>query len=405
MREGWRDVAVSDVVYRSEERLGTAPEPIILTCSEGAGLIPQTDKFKKRIAADDTSDYKVVRFGDVVYNPYLLWKGAIAQSQHTAPGITSPVYEVLRPRAEVSARFLGLALCHDAAIRQFDAISIGSIERRRRAVLPEVMKVTIPLPALAEQRRIVDLIGSVDLTHEQARKTLTSVELTQRAVLLDLFGREPVVWVPLVEVLEDLIGGVWGRPPGEDEVDVAALGLTAFNAPTARVDRDQSTPRSVNRERWSRRGLRADDIILERSGGTNDRPVGRVIAAQADMLDVIPTDFMRLLRVDPSRALPRYVFWWLWVRYQRGDTLAFQSKTTNIRNLRVTDYLALPLPMSSRDVQSRVVAVAEELAALTEAALGVVDRLARVRSALLADLLSGEHEIPATYDRFIDGAA
>lgn len=405
MRDGWRTVAVKDLVVRSDDRLGSAIEPTILTCTEGEGLIRQSDKFKKRIAADDTSNYKVVRPGDVVYNPYLLWKGAIAPSQFDETCITSPVYEVLRPVPAVESGYVGLALTSQAAVAKFDSISVGSIERRRRAVIRDVLALTIDLPPLTEQRRIVDLIRSVDITHEQARKTLTSVELTQRAVLLDLFRREPVVWVPLVEVLEDLIGGVWGSPPGEDEVDVAALGLTAFNAPTARVDRDHSTPRSVNRERWSRRGLRADDIVLERSGGTNDRPVGRVIAAHADMLDVIPTDFMRLLRVDPSRAVPRYVFWWLWVRYQRGDTLAFQSKTTNIRNLRVTDYVALPLPMSSRDVQNRVVAVAEELAALTEAALGVVDRLTRVRSALLADLLSGEHEIPASYDRFLDGAA
>jgi type I restriction enzyme S subunit len=404
MPDGWRTVALGEIaaIRRRPVTVVDDAEYMRVTLRlRGQGMVRRDRvsggslRIKRQflVLDDDLVVAEIdAKVGGMAVVPLAL-DGAIVSSHYFAFELAS---------ARVLPGWVSLLCESNHFTRQVRAVGSTNYAAVRPA---QVLGYTLPLPPLTEQRRIVDLIGSVDITHEQARKTLTSVELTQRAVLLDLFGREPVVWVPLVEVLKDLIGGVWGSPPGEEEVDVAALGLTAFNAPTPRVDRDHSTPRSVNRERWSRRGLRADDIILERSGGTNDRPVGRVIAAQADMLDVIPTDFMRLLRVDPSRAVPRYVFWWLWVRYQRGDTLAFQSKTTNIRNLRVTDYLALPLPMSSRDVQSRVVAVAEELAALTEAALGVVDRLARVRSALLADLLSGEHEIPASYDRFLDGVA
>src|SRR5664280_2082644 len=261
-------------------------------------------------------------------------------------------------RTAVLPQFLMIWLQHSR--ESLDALGRGATQRN---INREIIRAfPVPLPPLTEQRRIVDLIGAVDDAQKQAQKALASAGLAQRTVLLDLFSRESVKHVPLVEVLADLIGGVWGSPPGEDEIDVAALGLTAFNAPTARVDRKHTTPRSVNRERWSRRGLRADDIVLERSGGTNDRPVGRVIVAPSDMKDVIPTDFMRLLRVNPSRAVPRYVFWWLWARYQRGDTLAFQSMTTNLRNLRVSDYVGLPMPVPTRDAQCHVAAAAADLA-------------------------------------------
>ena len=146
MHEGWRTAPIGDVVVRSDERLGRSAEPTILTCTEGTGLIRQADKFKKRIAAADTSLYKVVRRGDVVYNPYLLWKGAIAQSDYDEMCITSPVYEVLRPVEGVDTRYVGLALTSRGVVSLFDALSIGSIERRRRAVLPAVLDVPIDLP-------------------------------------------------------------------------------------------------------------------------------------------------------------------------------------------------------------------------------------------------------------------
>ena len=54
----------------------------------------------------------------------------------------------------------------------------------------------------------------------------------------------------------------------------------------------------------------------------------------------IPTDFMRLLRPEPEKVVPRYLFWRLWSGWTEGETLAYERRTTGIRNLAVKDYLA-----------------------------------------------------------------
>jgi len=94
----FRSMTLADVLECSDERLGDAEEPEVLTCTESGGLILQRERFAKRVATDDASDYKVVRMGDIVYNPYLLWKGSIDQCWIVEVGITSPAYEVLRVR-------------------------------------------------------------------------------------------------------------------------------------------------------------------------------------------------------------------------------------------------------------------------------------------------------------------
>ena len=99
----FRTVALGDLLERSTDRLGEDEEPEVLTCTESGGLIFQKERFAKRVATDDASKYKVVRRGDIVYNPYLLWKGSIDQCWIVDYGITSPAYEVFRIRGRLAS--------------------------------------------------------------------------------------------------------------------------------------------------------------------------------------------------------------------------------------------------------------------------------------------------------------
>ena len=110
MREGWQERPLGQVLRRRTDRLGVAPEPRILTVTEGRGLVDQIVHWGRRVATEDVSGYKLVDPGDIVYNVYLLWNGAIGQSLFSDRGVTSPVYEVFTPTADVEPRYLGLLL-------------------------------------------------------------------------------------------------------------------------------------------------------------------------------------------------------------------------------------------------------------------------------------------------------
>src|SRR5690242_70424 len=84
------------------------PEPgtVVLSVSESLGIVPQTKLFKKRIALEDISAYKRVQFGDIAYNPFLLWNGAAGVCFEAAGGCVSPAYQVLRPKHSGTELFL-----------------------------------------------------------------------------------------------------------------------------------------------------------------------------------------------------------------------------------------------------------------------------------------------------------
>ena len=147
---------LNDILERSNERLGGRAEPEILTCTEGAGLVLQRERFAKRVATEDTSDYKIVKRANIVYNPYLLWAGSIDQCWIVEEGITSPAYEVFKIRDGFDPLLVGVVLKSEEMMKKYDGISIGTVKRRRRAPPEKFLDLEIFLPSLEEQAEITE---------------------------------------------------------------------------------------------------------------------------------------------------------------------------------------------------------------------------------------------------------
>ena len=156
----FEDMILGELLEPSNERLGQTEEPEVLTCTERGGLILQKERFAKRIATQDTSRYKVVHMTDVVYNPYLLWKGAIDQCWIVEFGITSPAYEVLRVRPGVDPTIVGQIVISAELIRRYDGISFGTVQRRRRAPVERFLETRVCFPVGASQTAISVLLNA-----------------------------------------------------------------------------------------------------------------------------------------------------------------------------------------------------------------------------------------------------
>ena len=152
--ETWK---LCEVLSLSDERLGDRDEPEILTCTENAGLVLQRERFSKRVATKDTSKYKYVRFTNIVYNPYLLWAGAIDQCTVVDVGITSPAYCVFSIADGFDPFIVGRALKTSAMLYKYNGISVGTVQRRRRAPPEKFLQLKINLPPREEQLKFSDL--------------------------------------------------------------------------------------------------------------------------------------------------------------------------------------------------------------------------------------------------------
>jgi len=398
----WCDYSLSNVLHAVDERAGAQDIDLVLSVTEKRGIVPQTEVFNKRIATSDVTKYKVLRPYDIAYNPYLLWTGAVGQWLGDTPGVTSPVYECFRVTPPHEPRFVGLLFESGLLTPYFDNTAVGSIQRRRRTTVAVFLAARVTLPDIRAQRRIVDLIAAIDAQIHSERTAGADASAVLLSLLSDHIRHVSGVERCIRDCCSHIVGGVWGEEQGVGDVDVAALGPRIYTPGTPGFVVEGSPIRSFSERQIESRLVRAGDIVLERSGGSPDQPVGRVVIASGGEEPCVPTDFQRLLRPDPSTVLPRYLFWQLWCDWRSGVTLGYSRRTTGITNLSVRDYLDRSLTLPTRTEQERIVATVDAAAEVAGATSRCICALSNLRACLLSRLLSGEIEIPTSYDAHLE---
>lgn len=134
-----------------------------LSCSKVHGIVPQTEIFDKRVASDDTSRYKIVERGDLVYDPMLLWDASIGFSEAVDEGVISPAYATFHLNEETASRAFFRHFFDSHYMRhQYKVISQGTNKRRRKAMASDFLKVEARVPPLDEQRQIAAVLDAAD---------------------------------------------------------------------------------------------------------------------------------------------------------------------------------------------------------------------------------------------------
>ena len=153
------DIRVKDL---KDMRKDVDPEDLtVLSLTKNYGLIPQARRFKKRIATEDVTNYKVVRKMQIVYNPYVIWEGAVHALRTMEVGIVSPVYCVWECKSNVDPSFIDRLLRTPRLLNEYLAKASGAVNRRRTVSKEDFLDIEIPLPPLEEQCKIAKVLDKI----------------------------------------------------------------------------------------------------------------------------------------------------------------------------------------------------------------------------------------------------
>lgn len=150
------------------------------------------------------------------------------------------------------------------------------------------------------------------------------------------------------------IAGEWGDE-AEDHTDgVPVLRTTNFTA-DGRLSYDDLTYRSIDTEKKENKILQPGDIIIEKSGGTPKKPVGRcVYFDRDDDYDYFCSNFTAILRANTEEVNTKYLWYLLQEHYKTRQCLKYQYKTNGIANLDIKDYLShKEVELPPREVQDK----------------------------------------------------
>jgi type I restriction enzyme S subunit len=167
---------------------------LVYSCTKVAGIVPQAERFGKRLASADLGRYKIVEPGDLVYDPMLLWDGSIGFVPRTGTGVVSPAYETFSIRSEGNREYFWELLKSYTLVERYKQISQGTNVRRRKAHPKDFLKIVVPMPPTkAEQDRIADVFAAAQREIDLLKALREQIDLQKRGLLSKLLsGRIPV---------------------------------------------------------------------------------------------------------------------------------------------------------------------------------------------------------------------
>ena len=154
----WEQRKLGELFEESDER---ASDREILSVSVANGIYPASESDRETNPGASLANYKIVHFGDVVYNSMRMWQGAVDASRYD--GIVSPAYVVARPNSEVYARFFARLLRQPMLLKQYQQVSQGNSKDTQVLKFDDFASIGISMPASEnEQRQIGGFFDRLD---------------------------------------------------------------------------------------------------------------------------------------------------------------------------------------------------------------------------------------------------
>lgn len=188
--------------------------------------------------------------------------------------------------------------------------------------------------------------------------------------------------VKLSSIIENPISGEWGL---EDlnKTGLPVLRTTNFTNEGI-INYNNITTRIFFKKNIKEKFLKYGDILLEKSGGSNNQPVGRVVFFDKEDDKYLFNNFISILRIkNKEKYIPKYIFYLLYYNYINGRTIKFQNKTTGLHNLQVksfiNDFQVEAIPINKQCKIIKILDIIYNLIRLKKLQLSKLDQLVKSR--------------------------
>lgn len=160
----------------------------ILSLTNDRGVIPYSEKGNQgNKAKEDVSSYKLAYKDCIIANSMNIIIGSVGLSNYD--GCVSPVYYVFRARNGACVKFINYIFQTAIFQRELRRHAKGILEIRLRISAWAILKQKIPIPPLAEQKRIAEYIdkqvAKIDALIEKRKAEFERLEALKRSIICE----------------------------------------------------------------------------------------------------------------------------------------------------------------------------------------------------------------------------
>ena len=402
MREGWTLTPLGTVTTQVIEPVDLRPDVEYRNLGVkwyAAGTFLRQPKPGRDIKA--TRLFRV-HPGQFVYNRLFATEGSFALVRpDDAEAVASnefPVFDVDTSR--LLPEYLYLHFQQQAVWQEVNRQCTGTTKSRLRWKEERFRAFALSLPPIREQRRIVDLIGALDHAIEAtdaARRAETVHLRRQRSLVFDSLETAPA------RDMFDILIGVQ-RNPTRATGDSQTHYLRSANVGSGVLDLADVYKMSISGAERAKYALQMDDVLVS-EGSASETAVGAPCRWRGEIDGTVCFQNTLLrYRSRSGRTTPGFVeHWCAWAH----DSGAFREVAggSNIKHIGARRAELMPVAAIPFSEQRNLLAPIEAAAEALRASETHMRSLQALRATALTALLSGEHEIPESYDNLLEVAS
>ena len=171
----------------------------------------------------------------------------------------------------------------------------------------------------------------------------------------------PKGWInaTIKDVCEN-INGLW-KGKKEPFVNVGVIRNANFTK-DFKLDYSNIEYIDVEQRAFAQRHLLNGDLIVEKSGGSDNNPVGRAVLYEGVNGIFSYSNFTMVLRIKYKElVLNKFLYYYILAKYKAGVMKSMQTQTTGLHNLILDKYLAMPLYLPPYSEQERIINKIEDM--------------------------------------------
>ena len=277
----------------------------------------------------------------------------------------------------------------------------------------ELAKQSIRIPSLSVQKKIANILSSLDDKIELNRRINDNLEQQAQTLFKawfvdfepfkdgefvdDDFGRRPFGWSvkPLEYLVEKIKSGDWGKDEQEGNYTAKTFCMRGADFPDIKEGSKGKMPiRYILEKNFKAKCLCDGNVVVEISGGSPTQSTGRIVLVdKAFIADcdnaLICTNFCKSLEIKEGFSVFFFLLWQY--LYDKKVMFVYENGSNGLKNLNINSLIERELfVIPPKDVISRFYLAVAPLLSKKQTNGVEVARLTSLRDALIPKLMSGE---------------
>lgn len=187
----WGSLPIGKLAREIAERNAEGEQHEVLSCSKYDGFVRSLEYFKKQVFSADLSGYKKIWRGDFGFPSNHVEEGSIGLQNLIDVGVVSPIYTVFRFDPKKVDGAYAFAVLKTGLYRHiFEVSTSASVDRRGSLRWSEFSKLPFPLPPLAEQQAIAEVLRTAQIDLDALSNEIDLLTRQKRGLMQKLLTGE-----------------------------------------------------------------------------------------------------------------------------------------------------------------------------------------------------------------------